>query len=214
MRTTNLKLIIVFALIAVLMVLVVGTIGFVFNIPFSDLTANPVSRLNAPFYQGILQRIGMILWGSIVILTLCNYYFLKSSGNLKELRKFLFFSGIFFGYLLMDELLLIHNFIFPKVLNIHQLLVLIVYVFLTIIFLLRFGRIIKNNFLWLFIIAITFLGISMMVDILSYLRVIQLGFRYLLDDGAKFLGTFSLFIYYFILLRSKVYITSNFDSAP
>ncbi|MDX1798405.1 MAG: hypothetical protein R3255_07130, partial [Candidatus Lokiarchaeia archaeon] len=111
MRTTNLKLIIVFALIAVLMVLVVGTIGFVFNIPFSDLTANPVSRLNAPFYQGILQRIGMILWGSIVILTLCNYYFLKSSGNLKELRKFLFFSGIFFGYLLMDELLLIHNFI-------------------------------------------------------------------------------------------------------
>ena len=139
MRITNLKLIIVFALIAVLLVLVVGIVGFVFNIPFSDLTANPVSRLNVPFYQGILQRIGMILWGSIVILTLCNYYFLKSSGNLKELRKFLFFSGIFFGYLLMDELLLIHNYIFPKVLNIHQLFVLIVYVFLTLIFLLRFG---------------------------------------------------------------------------
>jgi hypothetical protein len=204
MKTTGLKLIIILELFAVLLVFVVGFIGFVFEIPFPDLTANPISRMAVPFYQGILQRIGTILWGGTVLLTLFSYSSMESSENLIEIRKFLLSSGIFFGYFLIDELLLIHNFIFPKVLNIHQLLVVIVYAVLTLIFFIRFRIIIKNNFLWLFVIAISFLGLSVLVDILSYLKVIRFSFRYLLDDGAKFLGIFNLFVYYFFYCKDLI----------
>jgi len=204
MKTTDLKLIIILELLAVLLVFVIGFVGFVFEIPFPDLTANPISRMAVPFYQGILQRIGTILWGGTVLVSLFTYYNLEPSENLIEIRKFLLSSGIFFGYFLIDELLLIHNFIFPKVLNIHQLLVVIVYAVLTLIFIIRFRVIIKNNFLWLFVIAISFLGLSVLVDILSYLKVIRFSFRYLLDDGAKFLGIFNLFVYYFFYCKDLI----------
>lgn len=201
MKTEDLKLIIFLELLAVLLVFAAGCIGLVFEIPFADLTANPISHLDAPFYQGILQRIGVILWGGTVLITLFSFSILKSSENLNESKKFLLSSGIFFGYFLMDELLLIHNFIFPEVLNIHQLLVLIVYAVLTLFFLVRFRSIIKNSFVWLFVTAIVFLGISMLVDILSYLNIIQFKFRYLLDDGSKFIGISNLFIYNLIYCK-------------
>lgn len=200
MKTADLKFIIL-ELFAVLLVFIVGFIGLVFEIPFTDLTANPISLLDLPFYQGILQRIGVILWGGTVLITLFSFSILKSSENLKDIKKFLLYSGIFFGYFLMDELLLIHNFILPKVFNIHQLIVLIVYVILTVLFLLKFRNLIKKNNISLFAVAVTFLGLSVLVDILSYLNVVRFSFRYLLDDGLKFLGIANLFIYYLIYCR-------------
>lgn len=200
MKTADLKFIIL-ELFAVLLVFIVGFIGLVFEIPFANLTANPISLLDLPFYQGILQRIGVILWGGTVLITLFSFSVLKSSENLKDIKKFLLYSGIFFGYFLMDELLLIHNFILPKVFNIHQLIVLIVYVILTVLFLFRFRNLIKKNNISLFAVAVTFLALSVLVDILSYLNVVRFSFRYLLDDGLKFLGIANLFIYYLIYCR-------------
>lgn len=176
--------------------MVIGLIGYYFQLPFQDLTANPLSQFNIPFYQGILQRIGLILWGFVVILPLFTYSVLDSSNILRETKRFLLFSGVFFGYFLIDELLLIHNFIVPKILNVHQLLILILYVAANLFFLLRFRKILCINYLWIFMIAISFLGLSMIIDILSYLKVIHFEIRYFLDDGAKFLGIFNLFIYY------------------
>lgn len=200
MKTADIRFI-VLELFAVLLVFIVGFIGLVFEIPFANLTANPISLLDLPFYQGILQRIGVILWGGTVLITLFSFSILKSSENLKDIKKFLLYSGIFFGYFLMDELLLIHNFILPKVFNIHQLIVLIVYVILTVLFLYKFRNFIKKNNISLFAIAVTFLGLSVLVDILSYLNVVRFSFRYLLDDGLKFLGIANLFIYYLIYCR-------------
>ena len=189
---------------AVILVTIVGLSGFILNISFSDLTANPISRLGVPFYQGILQRFGIIVWGLAVILPLFTFSILKSSETLKEVRKFLLFSGIFFGYFVLDELLLIHNHIFPKVLNIHQLLILIVYAILTLIFLVRFKNIIRHNFPMIFLSAVFFLGLSMMIDIVSYLKIIQFSYRYFLDDSFKFLGIFNLFIYYFVFCKRNL----------
>ncbi|MBK6914298.1 MAG: hypothetical protein IPH11_11835 [Ignavibacteriales bacterium] len=200
MKTADIRFI-VLELFTVLLVFIVGFIGLVFEIPFANLTANPISLLDLPFYQGILQRIGVILWGGTVLITLFSFSVLKSSENLKDIKKFLLYSGIFFGYFLMDELLLIHNFILPKVFNIHQLIVLIVYVILTVLLLLKFRNLIKKNNISLFAVAVTFLGLSVLVDILSYLNVVRFSFRYLLDDGLKFLGIANLFIYYLIYCR-------------
>jgi hypothetical protein len=200
----NLRLIVILEIAAFLLLIIVGLIGYYYQIPFEDLTANPLSQINIPFYQGILQRVGLILWGFVVILPLFTYYILESSKIPGETKRFLLFSGIFFGYFLIDELLLIHNFIFPKVLNIHQLLVLILYAVTTFFFLLRFRNILNDKYSWVFLIAILFLGLSMIIDILSYLKVIQFEIRYFLDDGAKFLGIFNLFVYYFFYCKDLI----------
>jgi hypothetical protein len=200
----NLRLIVILEIAAFLLLIIVGLIGYYYQIPFEDLTANPLSQLNIPFYQGILQRVGLILWGFVVILPLFTNYILDSSKIPGETKRFLLFSGIFFGYFLIDELLLIHNFIFPKVLNIHQLLVLILYAVTTFFFLLRFRNILNDKYSWVFLIAILFLGLSMIIDILSYLKVIQFEIRYFLDDGAKFLGIFNLFVYYFFYCKDLI----------
>jgi len=200
----NFRLILLLEIAAFLIMMVIGFIGYYFQIPFQDLTANPLSKFNIPFYQGILQRIGLILWGFVLILPLLTYSVLGSSDNLGETRRFLLFSGVFFGYFLIDELLLIHNFILPKIINIRQLPVLIFYAAATLFFLLRFRKILIKNYLWVIVIAISFLGLSMIIDILSYQKVIQFEIRYFLDDGAKFLGIFSLFIYYFFYCKDLI----------
>jgi hypothetical protein len=181
--------------------MVIGLIGYYFQLPFQDLTANPLSEFNMPFYQGILQRIGLILWGFAVILPLFTYSILVSYDILRETRRFLIFSGFFFGYFLIDELFLIHSFILPKILNIHQLIVLCIYMAITIFFLIGFRKVIIKNFFWIFITAIFFLALSMLIDILSYLKVIKLTYRYLWDDSTKFLGIANIFIYYLFLCR-------------
>lgn len=139
-----------------------------------------------------------------MILPLFTYYILKNSNTPGEIKSYLLFSGVFFGYFLIDELLLIHNFIFPKILNIHQLLVLILYAIATLFFLFRFRKTLYANYFLIFVVAIFFLGLSMIIDIFSYLKVIQINNRYFLDDGAKFLGILNLFIYFFLFCKDTI----------
>ena len=198
---------IIFALeiVAFSIVILIWISGIVFSIPFPELSANPISFLNAPFYQGILNRLGLLFWGFLLILNLFTYNLLGIDDKMKETKIFLLYSSLLFGFFLMDEMLLVHNYIFPKVLKIHQLLVLILYAVTALLFVIKFRKIIKNNYLLLYLAAISFLAMSMLVDILSYLKIIHFSFRYFLDDSIKFIGIFNLFIYYFMFCRKKLF---------
>ena len=204
MKSKDLKLIIFLELLAVVLVVVIGFSGLIFGIPFPDLTSNPLSRLGLPFYQGVMQRLGLLIWACAAVLPLFTLFALWSVNNINEIKWYLLLSGIFFGYFVFDELLLIHNFIFPRVFHVHQLLVLIIYMIITVLFLIRFRKTLKGNYFFIFLTALAFLGMSMLIDILSYLKVVQFSFRYLLDDSIKFLGIFNLLIYYFLFCKKVI----------
>jgi hypothetical protein len=177
----------------------VVVIALYFNIPLVDLTANPYSKLKIPYYMGLFQRAGIIIWCATVFITfftsvlLNNFY--KSKNRFK---KFLLYSSFLFGYFMLDEIFLFHGLIIPRFLGIHQLIVLILYAIILLVFLIIFLKeILKTNYIYFFI-AVTFLGLSVTIDILSYLKAIKIDFRYLLDDGFKVFGLVNLFIYYFV----------------
>lgn len=202
--SSNLKLILYLELFAILILICIGVLGQIFSIPIPMLTANPISFLKAPFYQGILHRLGLMFWSFIVIINLFTYTIIKNKNYSSEETSFLLFSSLFFGFFMFDEMLLIHNDILPKLIGIHQLIVLIIYTIVALIFLLSFKKTILKNFPVLFLSAISLLALSMMIDIFSYLKIIKFSFRYFLDDSLKFLGIFNLFIYFFIFNRNKL----------
>lgn len=201
--STDLRLILYLELLAVVVIICLGVLSQEFSIPIPMLTANPISFLKAPFYQGILHRLGLMFWSFIVIINLFTYSIIYNKNYRSKESSFLLFSSLFFGFFMLDEMLLIHNYILPKLIGIHQLMVLIIYAILALLFLLSFKQTIVSNFSVLFFAAISFLGLSMLIDILSYLKIIKLPYRYFLDDSLKFLGIFNLFIYFFIFNKNK-----------
>lgn len=167
------------------------------QISFDKFSANPNSATGEPFYTGIIYKLGIVFWSATVIVSLFGFIlFKKLSPNEQNPIKYLGYSSLFFGYFLCDELFQLHGTIFPKYIGIKQLLLLIVYSIIAIIYLVKFRmEILKSSYGFL-IAAFCLLALSMITDILSYLKIINLSFRYILDDGAKFLGIVNLFLYF------------------
>lgn len=192
-------------LIGILILILLIVSGMIFDIPFEHFSANLISELGKPFYLGILNKIGVVFWSFSIIINFFTYILLKNENSILTWEmKFLLYSCIFFGYFLLDELFELHGIILPRYIGIHQLIVLIIYGMVTFFYIFYFRKEISNSYFPIFFLAISFLAISVFTDIFSYLGIIHLSFRYLLDDGAKFLGTVNLFIYFFILGQNLI----------
>jgi len=117
----------------------------------------------------------------------------------RELSSFYFTSGAITSLLLIDDLFLIHEVVFPKHLKIPEELVFSVYAILIFLYLLKFKQTIQNTEFLPLIFAFAFFGLSVSVD--SRLIPIPQSWlenqgQYLLEDGAKLIGIISWYIYF------------------
>lgn len=184
-------------ILSILILVLVILFSIFLKIPFDQISANPLVQYKAPLYMGLLNRIGIIFWCGTVFVTLFSYLYLNLlKESSKDMNRFFLSSCLFFGYFLLDELFLLHGVFIPKVIGIHQLIVLIIYAFSAFCFVIYFRLLIIKSGSIFFLAAISLLGGSVIVDILSYLKILDIGFRYILDDGLKYLGILTLFIYY------------------
>jgi hypothetical protein len=192
------KNIIYLELSSLLFLLVVFFIGSFLNISFENFSANPISRFKMPLYTGIIHIISLLFWCASTVIPIFIFFNIKSLNINSEWKKFMFYSSLFFGYFLLDELILLHSIIIPKYIGIHQLIVLIIYIVAALVYFISLRKLIlKTEYFYLFL-AFLLLGFSVITDIMSYLKIININFRYLLDDGFKFLGLVNLFIYFFV----------------
>jgi len=162
-----------------------------------------VERMNGTIKNSTINLKGTVVllnWGKDLNKFLLFYNFNRRHGSLrKELKvdlmkiaTFLFFSGLLTLVLLLDDLFMFHEDIFPKYLHISQNLVYVGYFSLIPIYLIKFrSMIFQTEYIVLFL-ALGFFGLSVICDLILPLTNIE----YLIEDGFKLFGIITWFIFF------------------
>ncbi|MCB0195446.1 MAG: hypothetical protein KDJ65_26090 [Anaerolineae bacterium] len=190
------------------------------GIPVAFLTRDPAAAMNAPFYVGIFSNVGILFWCSTAAICLFSYRVLPENTNNREWSLFFLSSGLITGWLLLDDLFLFHEEVFPEYLFIPQKVVFAGYGVLIITFLARFKATILNTAFLFLLLSFGFFGMSIFVDGLIkvkdfHIEFIAVGFRgrHLLEDGFKLLGIVSWSAYFMrtclLQLRQQLHASSG-----
>jgi len=146
---------------------------------------------NAHPFIGIVSNIGILLWCATCAILVFSYIVLKKIAKKKTLL-FLLFSGMLTGVLLIDDLFMLHDYIFYS-LGMNQLTMYTMYVFIFTIYFFHYRMYIlqiqNRTFL---ILALVFLSGSVGLDIF----VENVGIQYFFEDGLKLLGITNWFLFF------------------
>ncbi|UHQ54915.1 MULTISPECIES: hypothetical protein [Microbulbifer] len=162
------------------------------EVPLQNLTRDPLAVVRAPFYTGILSNLGILLWCATAAICLFSAVLLGPLGGAGEKRLFLLWSGAFTTVLLLDDLFLLHEVVFPYYLNLRERYVILLYGFCMVVFLLRFWRLILQTDFLIFLCACGFFTLSLGVDKLPE-DILPL--HHIFEDGSKFIGIVSWLFY-------------------
>ncbi|MCG6134580.1 MAG: hypothetical protein MET45_07930 [Nostoc sp. LLA-1] len=183
---TFLATVIPFALIVLIFKLVV-------NDTMDLLTRDPLSITNAPFYTGLFSNIGILLWCSCAAICLLTYAVVKQNNRYRESSKFLLSSGLFTTFIMLDDLFLLHDEVFPQM-GIPENLIYLFYALITILFTVRTRKFVKKTEFIILSAAVGFLALSLVLDVIS-----RNEFNNKLEDISKLIGI-SLWLIYFTRL--------------
>lgn len=159
-----------------------------------------------PFYFGIFSQVGVLFWCSCAaICFFCGVLLAKS--RTRKLSSFYFTSGAITSLLLIDDLFLIHEVVFPKYLKIPEEVVFLVYGILIFLYLLKFKQTIQNTEFLPLLLAFTFFGFSVIANS-SLIYIPQSWLKnegqFLMEDGAKLVGIISWCIYFIRACMTKI----------
>lgn len=155
-----------------------------FAIPWNHLLGDPATAMGAPFYIGFVSNVGVVLWAATASIFLFSYRLLGRRGGEAEWRRFLLCSGLFVGWLGLDDLFLLHDHFFPDVLSISQPVIVGAYAMLALLYLWRFAPLIYRTDFLILLAAFCLLATSLALD---QFPIPLLG-RDLWEDAAKLLG--------------------------
>jgi hypothetical protein len=173
--------------LALVAVLVGALLAARAGVPFSALSRDPVTELHGPFYVGWLSNVGAMLWCVAAVVCLFGWAVARRV-SLTRLPSplFLIASGLLSALLMADDLLLLHDGLFPHVLHVGERKTLAAYALLVAAYLLRFRRdILATRWLPL-AAAFGFFALSLAFDA-GLLNVGQHR-RHIFEDGSKLIG--------------------------
>ncbi|AFZ12518.1 hypothetical protein Cri9333_1628 [Crinalium epipsammum PCC 9333] len=176
-------------------VVVLLVIIFFSKIPFEILAADPLSITKSPFYYGAISNIGVLFWCSTASVCFFCFAIFFNKKIKKEFSQFFLFSGSLTSLLLLDDLFLLHEEVFPKYLNVSEKCVAVIYGIIALLYLIKFRKtILKTEFI-LLILAFIFFGLSLIIDNIG---IITYFFKkaHLLISIFKLLGIITWFSYF------------------
>jgi len=174
------------------------------GIPVGDFTRDPANTFDSAFYIGSITYIGAILWTVTATTCLFASLVLRSRGGSGDLQtsRFLLVSGLFTAMLLFDDLFLFHEIVFPKYLGISDYVTFSVYAAIALSYVVVFRRLILSTPFLTLILAGALLGLGMIADKL-YDDALDTSAKFLIEDGLKFMGITTWFVYYVRLAVSE-----------
>ena len=162
-----------------------------YHIGLAYLTRDTTAVLHVKPYVGIISNIGILFWSATVAISFFASVILSRRKSVK-MATFLLFSSLLTLVLLLDDLFMFHEYIFPKYFHIAQNMVYVGYFSLILIYLIKFRNVIfQTEFIVLFL-AFTFFGLSIICDLVLPLSNME----YLIEDGFKLFGIITWFIFF------------------
>lgn len=179
----------------------VSTIAKRNDISFGYLSRDAIQTLwhepnaEVSFYIGFLSNFGIIFWCFTAAILFISSKISKDLGKPKAQSRFLFFSGLLTLFMLIDDLFLLHDVIIPYYLYISEKFFYLFYgsSVLALLYLFR-ATILQTDYL-LFLLAFAFMAGSVITDVLITLGI-EISDTYLFEDGLKFMGIISWFVYF------------------
>jgi hypothetical protein len=160
------------------------------GVALGDLTRDPAAISGVPVYIGFLSNIGMLFWSATVAVCLFAATFVARSAAASPAGRFLYASGLLTLLLLFDDLFQLHERVFPLSLGVPEPIVFGGYLSVTLLYLVRFRRVILESDYLLLALALGFFGLSVAVDLFTEKGL------YLWEDGAKFMGIVTWLAYF------------------
>jgi hypothetical protein len=171
------------------------------GIPLYILTGDPTAVMNVPFFTGFLSNVGVLLWAAATAICLFSAFIAIRILHESEFFEFLLGSGLLTGMLMMDDLFLFHDEVFPDHLGISQKVVYAAYVVCAFTYLLYFRTMILRTDYLLLVMALGLFAVSVTVD----LHLFYTPERVLVEDGAKFLGI-AFWSGYFLRVSASIFL--------
>lgn len=168
----------------------------------TEMLRDPIASAggeHGPNYLGLFSNLGVVLWTAAASVCLFVGSQLKD-GRDRHARPYLLFTGFFTLALMLDDLFMVHE-------NYAEHAILAMYAIAMLFYIMRFFRLILQLDVLLLAFALFFFGTSVMLDLAPWrisadegfaplqaatgtdeARSFLREFRYLLEDGFKFIG--------------------------
>lgn len=174
------------------------------------LTADTAEIGNQPPYAGIVSNLGILIWSfSLASCWIAAAVIKKDTTKRTSWQSFFFFSGLVTALLLFDDMLQIHEQSHAYLQFLSQdaaeLVVFSLYGALILYYIVTFRNLFKKTEYLILLLAVGFLGVSLVVD--QNHETVQLAESnrsVLLEEGAKFLGIASWLTYFARTSLSKL----------
>lgn len=177
-----------------------------FGIPVADLTRDPVQTFGGKFYIGILSNMNIVVWGAGAFCALFCWVLFKNSGAEAEWVRFFKLGGFFTLLLMLDDLFMLHEQIFPDYLFLpaitglrpNEKILIGLYGIFALWFFYSCRATIRKTPWHHLAVALSMMAVSLIIDrgIGKYI-VPNKAAGQLVEDGAKLLGTIG-WSWYFI----------------
>jgi hypothetical protein len=172
--------------IVVLIIMVI--VSLIFNISCDKMTRDPLAIACISPLSGILSNLGVLLWcstASICFFSALLLLHFKPRGSF----WFLLSSALLSAYLLFDDLFQIHDNLVGDLLGLSEYVVFAAIGVAISAYLFVFRRVIMRTNYGFLLLALGFLAASVAIDAIFYQWFLPLGhWKYLLEDGSKWLG--------------------------
>ena len=174
------------------------------SVPLRQLMLDPTEFTHVPFYTGILANLGILLWAAAASICLFISVFLPQLVG-KVWKEFFLVSGLVTLLLLLDDLLRIHDEIFPVYLGIKGDVFGVGYVLLIVLYLLRYRTLIFQYPYTFLVMALGLFAISVAIDIAPPFlkKLFPVADVLFLEDSPKLLGIAN-WLAYFAYLGASV----------
>jgi hypothetical protein len=173
-------------------------VGFQDEVPSGDITRDAIAVAGLPFYVGAISSLGIVFWSATASICFFVYSFTRIYRAELHVGRYLLFSGFVTLVLMLDDLFLVHEQVFPEYLSVPKTVVIAVYLILVPLHFIVFRKELMNSELYLLIVAAGFFAVSLFVDLTpsKYLPFIWRLKNYVVEDGAKLLGILTWFVYF------------------
>lgn len=164
----------------------------------ADFLRDPAATMERHPFIGMVSNAGVLLWTATATICLFSWSIIRHSRNQKPFAVFLFYSALLTVLLLLDDLFLLHEVVFPDYLGIPEKLVYIAYGSLALFWAVKLQKCIRETEYLILLTSFAFFGLSVFIDMFEHpiKSVFGGGNTLLLEDGFKLLGIAGWFGYF------------------
>ena len=191
---TDLRTLIKLCLPVVVLILVIVIASISARLSVGVFTRDPATLTNSNPFFGVLSSVGILFWAATAAICFFSAAIVGSTRADRSAARFLLGAGLITTLLLLDDLFMFHEYVFPQFLHVGEKVTLLGYAVIVGMFLWSSRQRLWRTDYALLLLAFVLLGFSVISDNLFSSNTENWG--YLIEDGPKLFGIVAWFTYW------------------